>query len=78
MDDIVNGRRHALEVQGDRKQAMPSKYPGKYRMDLHIDDDISVEQNGKIYGFKVFRIGEQDDEWVEKIIRRIEAIAEHM
>lgn len=74
IDDIVNGNRHALEVQGNRLQAMPSKYPGRYRIDLHIDDDISVEQNGKIYGFKVFRIGKQDDEWSIKIIKEIETL----
>ncbi len=53
---------------------MPSKYPGRYRINLHIDDDISVEQNGKIYGFKVFLIGKQDDEWSMKIIKEIETL----
>lgn len=53
---------------------MPSKYPSKYRIALHIDDDISVAQNGKLYGFKVFIVGEQDDEWAEKIKQEIEKI----
>ena len=53
---------------------MPSKYPCKYRIALHIDDDISVAQNGKTYGFKVFLVGEQDDEWVEKIKNEIDKI----
>ncbi len=75
--DIIfpdSGERHAREVQGSKGEAMPSKYPGKYRIDLHIDDDISVAQNGRIYGFKVFIIGEQDDAWVEKIIKEVERI----
>lgn len=45
---------------------MPSKYPSKYRMDLHIDDDVSVLQNGKLYGFKVYLVGSQDDDWTKK------------
>lgn len=47
---------------------MPSKYPSKYRIDLHIDDDVSVLQNGKLYGFKVYLIGPQDDDWTKKIL----------
>lgn len=74
LDSVVNGERHAREVQGNKKEAMPSKFPGKYRIDLHIDDDISVAQNGRTYGFKVFTIGEQDDEWDRKIIQEIERI----
>ncbi len=69
---IVNGTRHAREVQGTKHQIMPSKYPAKYRIDLHIDDDYSVAQNGKLYGFHVFLIGPPDDEWVQKIIKEIE------
>lgn len=71
LDSVVNGDRHACEVQAGKREAMPSKYPGKYRIDLHIDDDVSVVQNGKTYGFKVFLIGAQDDEWVEKIKQEI-------
>lgn len=74
LDFIVNGERHAKEVQSGKTDAMPSKYPCKYRIALHIDDDISVAQNGKTYGFKVFLVGEQDDEWVEKIKNEIDKI----
>ncbi len=73
-DSIVNGERHEREVQGNKKEAMPSKYPSKYRIDLHIDDDISVARNGKTYGFKVFIVGEQDDEWIDKIKCEIDKI----
>lgn len=74
LDNIVNGERHAKEVQYGRAEGMPSKYPSKYRIDLHIDDDISVAQNGKTYGFHVFLVGEQDDAWAEKIKAEIEKI----
>lgn len=42
--------------------------------DLHIDDDISVAQNGKIYGFRVLLVGNQDDYWVDKVVKEIERI----
>ena len=53
---------------------MPSKYPSRYRIDLHIDDDVSVVQNCRVYGFKVFIVGPQDEEWVEKIVAEVEKI----
>lgn len=74
LDFVVNGESHAREVQADKREPMPSKYPGKYRIDLHIDDDISVVQNGRTYGFKVFLIGAQDDQWIEKIKQEIKEI----
>lgn len=74
LDQVVNGSRHALEVQKGHSEGMPSKYPSKYRIDLHIDDDISVAQNGRTYGFKVFTVGGPDDEWANKIIAEIDKI----
>lgn len=68
VDQVVNGFRHAREVQRNKKEPMPSKYPSWYRIDMHIDDDVSVRNNGKVYGFKVFLIGEQDHEWVNKVL----------
>lgn len=73
-DNIINGQKHQIEVQAGKTDPMPSKYPGKYRIALHIDDDISVAQNGNVYGFKVFTVGEQDDMWVNKIIEQVEKI----
>lgn len=63
IDNVINGERHQKEVQGNKLQAMPSKYPSKYRIDLHIDDDVSVYQNGIRYGFKVFLIKNEDIDW---------------
>ena len=72
IDDVVNGARHAAEVQGYRKESLPSKYPAKYRIDLHIDDDVSVFQNGEIYGFKVFLLNDTSADWHLKIWNEIE------
>ena len=72
IDEIVNGARHQREVQGHKAEAMPSKYPSHYRIDLHVDDDKSVLENGKYYGFKVWLIQEDDAHWTEKIIEQIQ------
>lgn len=74
VDWVINGEDHARDVQGRKSEPMPSKYPPRYHIDLHIDDDKSVEQNGVYYGFRVFLVGEQDDEWDKKILDRIKVI----
>lgn len=74
IDAVVNGARHAKEVQGNKAEAMPSKYPSHYRIDLHIDDDISVLENGNYYGFRVYLIQEDDQYWTENIIAQIQKI----
>lgn len=74
IDNVINGERHQKEVQGNKSQVMPSKYPSKYRIDLHIDDDVSVYQNGIRYGFKVFLIKNEDVDWVSNIWNEIERI----
>lgn len=74
LDSVINGSRHEKEVQGNKSEPMPSKYPGKYRIALHIDDDVSVLQNGKVYGFKVHLIGMQDDNWDKRILEQIKNI----
>lgn len=74
LDGVVNGARHQREVQGDKKEPMPSKYPSKYRIDLHIDDDISVLQNGRTYGFRVFLMRGDNPEWAEEIWAEIQRL----
>lgn len=74
IDSIVNGERHHREVQKGKAEAMPSKYPSRYRIDLHVDDDISVAQNGEIYGFRVCLVHQNEEHWETKIWRKIEQI----
>ena len=74
LQGIVNGQRHHKEVQGTKKEPMPSKYPARYRIDLHIDDDISVAQNGKLYGFNVFIVEYDHKEWVKEILEQVNKI----
>ena len=67
VDGVVNGERHQREVQGNKKEPMPSKYPSRYRIDLHVDDDLSVAQNGRIYGFNVYLLRGNDPDWHIKL-----------
>ena len=78
IDQIVNGQRHEKEVQRGRKTRLPQKMPNFYHISLHVDDEKSIEKNGRIYGFRTFRVFEPDSGWAKKVldealrVRRIE------
>ncbi|MDE5937373.1 MAG: HAD family hydrolase [Ruminococcus sp.] len=74
IDNIINGKRHAEEVQGHKKEIMPSKYPAKYHIDLHVDDEISVYQNGIAHGFRVYLLRENDADWTDRLKAEINRI----
>ena len=82
LDAIVNGYRHQEEVQRNRKEALSQKMPNHYRISLHVDDEKSVVENGRRFGYRAIRVCEPDDHWAEKVleeakrIRRLEE-AEH-
>ncbi len=73
-DEIVNAQRHLKEVQRDKKEILPQKLPNNYRISLHIDDEAVVASYGKAYGFEVFQLEAQDDDWEEKILSKMSII----
>ena len=73
-DGIVNGQRHLREVQRDRREILPQKMPSHYRISLHVDDESVICSNGRLYGFEVYQIDAQDDDWKEKVIARADRI----
>lgn len=77
-NEIVNAERHLREVQRDRKEMLPQKLPNRYRISLHIDDEEVVCSYGKAYGFEVFQLNAQDDDWEEKILERMTQIERKM
>lgn len=74
LNEIVNAQRHLKEVQRDKKETLPQKLPNRYRISLHIDDEEVVCTYGKAYGFDVFQLNAQDDDWEEKILDRMKKI----
>ncbi len=73
-DGIVNGHRHLKEVQRDNRTILPQKLPNRYRISLHIDDEAIVCSMGRIYGYDVYQLDAEDDQWKEKIIEQAEEI----
>lgn len=73
-DGIVNGQRHQAEVQRGHKDTMPTKLPNRYQISLHVDDESIVATYGKSFGFEVYQLDAQDDDWKEKIIARADQV----
>lgn len=75
-DGIVNAQRHLREVQGTRKTILPQKLPSHYQISLHVDDESVICSWGREYGFQTYQLDAQDDDWAEKILRRVVLIGE--
>lgn len=77
LSSVINQKVHKEFVQGTRKEVMPSKVPSKFGIDLHIDDDVSVKQNGVQFGFNVLIVSKDDKDWNLKVLneaRRIKKV----
>ncbi|NLW46247.1 MAG: HAD family hydrolase [Firmicutes bacterium] len=71
---VINQKTHMSVVQGNRKEIMPSKVPSKFGINLHIDDDRSVKENGIQFGFNVCIISKEDEVWDQKVIEEAKRI----
>jgi hypothetical protein len=69
LDKIINGDIHFEYVQKGHRQIMPSKYPPKFKITYHVDNDLSVKQNGDTLGFKVLILKEDDKDWISKVYK---------
>ena len=73
-DGIINAQRHLREVQKGHGHLLPQKVPGYYHIDLHVDDEKSVRDNALRYGYRVMRVMEPDEHWIERVLREAERV----
>ena len=74
LHNIINQKIHQDIVQRGRREIMPSKVPSRFGIDLHVDDDFSVKQNGIQHGFNVLIIDKSDPEWDRKVLNEARRI----
>lgn len=51
-----------------------SKFPPEFDIDVHIDDSLGVEMEGKKFGFKTIIVSANDENWVNKILEKIDIV----
>ena len=73
IDSIVNAARHEAAAAKGRAN-FPSKYPSVFQIDLHVDDERSVYENGVAYGFRVYRITNDDAEWADNLRKEMKRV----
>ena len=69
-DLIVNGPLHEQAISGHSgPHRSPSKHPGLFGVDLHIDDAQGVAVEGERFGFRTLIIDPEDLEWHRTILK---------
>ena len=67
---VVNEARHAKEVAPRfAKGGSPSKHPGLFGIDLHVDDSVGVAMEGERHGFRTVVVAPDDVAWAERVLR---------
>ena len=71
-DFIITEKENRVELK--RRQVYCSKYPPAFGIDLHVDDSVGVEREGKKYSFQTIIVNKEDLDWLEKIKRYLQTI----
>ena len=66
---IVNQEIHQRKrvSTGHSPENFPSKHPGLFGIDLHIDDSEGVAREGRRFGFRVLVVDPYDIDWIHKV-----------
>ena len=69
LDKIINQKIHDITLKDKAK--LYSKYPPIFNIDIHVDDSVGVQIEGKRHNFKTIIISENDLKWTESILAKI-------
>lgn len=66
---VVNDARHAQVVMPRfEKGGAPSKHPGLFGIELHVDDSEGVAMEGARHGFRTVIVAPDDAAWAERVL----------
>ena len=75
-DLIVNAAIHAAAVSGRFERSRPpSKHPGLFGVDLHIDDSNGVAVEAERLGFRALIIDPENLDWSTTVINTVRALS---
>lgn len=72
VDFVINQYLHERRVIKRGKNV--SKFPPEFDIDIHIDDSLGVEMEGKKFGFKTIIISANNENWVNEILEKIDIV----
>jgi len=74
-DLIVNAAIHQAAISGRYgRDRPPSKHPGLFGADLHIDDSEGVAMEATRFGFRALIIDPEDPNWGDTIIGAVRSL----
>ena len=75
-DLIVNAAIHESAISGRfRRDRPPTKHPGLFGVDLHIDDSSGVAVEAERFGFRALIIDPEDMDWVASILDSVRSLS---
>lgn len=69
---VINQEVHDRLLRRTTGDGPPSKHPGAFGIDLHVDDSEGVRQEGEQYHFRVVIVAPDDHGWTEKVLAAAE------
>jgi FMN phosphatase YigB (HAD superfamily) len=74
VDFVINQQLHDQRIR--KKGKIISKFPPEFDIDVHVDDSLGVEMEGKKFGFKTIVVSVDDINWVNNILKKIDELIE--
>ena len=65
---MINQTIHERELFHNPRERHPSKNPGAFGIDLHVDDSEGVAEEGRRHGFAVVVVAPTDEALTEKVL----------
>ncbi|MEN2399442.1 hypothetical protein GKZ90_0006620 [Flavobacterium sp. MC2016-06] len=72
VDFVINQQKHQKRIRKTNFNC--SKFPPMFHIDIHVDDSIGVEMEGRKYGFKTIIISDKDENWTQTVFNTIRLI----
>ena len=76
--EVINQAIHEKAFRGKRGHEIPSKYPSRWKIDLHIDDCKVLEANAERYGFRMLRVDPEDHQWASLVYYEASKVQEKL
>ena len=71
---VINQTIHERHNRPGAGYYPPSKNPGRFGIDLHVDDSEGVRMEGAEHGFAVVVVAPSDPHWTEQVLQAVEQI----
>ena len=68
LQEIINQNIHDRYFRERQISPYPSKHPGVFGIDLHVDDSEGVKLEAEFYNFKVAIVSGENQNWIQPVL----------